>query len=170
MAKILPFPASGMLYAVAYHSGVGAVICRVSGRRGDIFFCRQALGAGFWPATVCAWCYPLTAFFVLWQGFPTGLGVYWLPWICWSVDKTIRSSSPWAVIALSIATFLTLTSGHLDVGVQVLLGSGIFALWSWWDTHRGEWFGRKSIRAARGLVFGWGLGFLLAVPPYSALV
>jgi hypothetical protein len=95
---------------------------------GMYFFCRQSLRVSFWPATVCAWCYPLTAFFVLWQGFPTGLAVYWLPWIFLWVDKTARGTSPLAAIGLSIVTFLALTSGHIDVAGQVLLGSGIYAI------------------------------------------
>jgi hypothetical protein len=60
---------------------------------GMYFFCRQSLRVGFWPATVCAWGYPLTAFFVLWQGFPTGLAIYWLPWIFLGVDKSTRHES-----------------------------------------------------------------------------
>ena len=131
---------------------------------GMYFFCRQSLRVSFWPATVCAWCYPLTAFFVLWQGFPTGLAVYWLPWIFLCVDKTARGTSPLAAIGLSIVTFLALTSGHIDVAGQVLLGSGIYASWCLWNTYPGEWFCRKSRTAIAMLVLGWGLGFLLAAP------
>lgn len=131
---------------------------------GMYFFCRQSLRVSFWPATVCAWGYPLTAFFVLWQGFPTGLAVYWLPWIFLGVDKTARDTSPLAAIGLSIVTFLALTSGHIDVAGQVLLGSGIYAIWCLWNTYPGEWLCRKSRTAIAMLVLGWGLGFLLAAP------
>ena len=131
---------------------------------GMYFFCRKTLRVTFWPAAVCAWCYPLTAFFVLWQGFPTTLAVYWLPWIFWSVDKTILGASPLAAIGLSVVTFLVLTSGHIDVAGQVLLGSGIYAIWCLWDAHPGGWFGRKFRTAAGLLILGWGLGFLLAAP------
>ena len=131
---------------------------------GMYFFCRQSLTVGFWPATVCAWCYPLTAFFVLWQGYPTGLAVYWLPWIFLAADKTVRKTSPLATIGLSVVTFLALTSGHPDVAGQVLLGSGIYALWCWWDAHRDKGFGERSRRVLMKLVLGWGLGFLLAAP------
>jgi hypothetical protein len=131
---------------------------------GMYFFCRQVLRVSFWPAAVCAWGYPLTAFFVLWQGFPTGLAVYWLPWIFLCVDKTARGTSPLAAIGLSMVTFLTLTSGHIDVAGQVLLGSGIHAVWCLWNTYPGEGFGRKSRTAIAMLVLGWGLGFLLAAP------
>ena len=129
---------------------------------GMYFFCRRTLQVGFWPATVCAWCYPLTAFFVLWQGFVTALPVCWLPWLFLSVEKTVRDLNPWAVIGLSLVTFLVLISGQSDIAGQVLLGSGIYALWCWWGAGPGERFGRKARTALARLVLGWSLGFLLA--------
>jgi hypothetical protein len=140
------------------------------GGAGMYFFCRQSLPVGFWPAAVCAWCYPLTAFFVLWQGYPTSLAVYWLPWIFLAVDKTVRKTGSLAIIGLSVVTFLALTSGNLDVAGQVLLGSGIFAIWRLWNTYPGEWFHRKSRSAIAMLILGWGLGFLLAAPHMLPLV
>ena len=131
---------------------------------GMYFFCRKSLRITFWPAVVCAWCYPLTAFFVLWQGYPTDLAVYWLPWIFLSVDHAIRSTDAMAVTGLSLVTFLVLTSGHIDVAGQVLLGAGIYALWCLWDAHPGGWFVRKFWTASLTLILGWGLGFLLAAP------
>lgn len=131
---------------------------------GMYFFCRKALSVGFWPATVCAWCYPLTAFFVLWQGFPTGLAVYWLPWLFLAVDRTIRNGHSLAAPGLSVVTFLTLISGHIDVAGQVLLGSGIYAIWCWWQAHPGKWLDRKARAALAMVLLGWGLGFLLAAP------
>jgi hypothetical protein len=131
---------------------------------GMYFFCRQSLHVSFWPAAVCAWCYPLTAFFVLWQGFPTGLAVYWLPWIFLAVDKTVHGTSQLAVVSLSVVTFLVLTSGHSDLAVQVLLGSGIYAIWCLRDAHLGGGFHRKFRTAIVMLILGWGLGFLLAAP------
>ena len=131
---------------------------------GMYFFCRKALPVGFWPATVCAWCYPLTAFFVLWQGFPTGLAVYWLPWLFLAVDRTIRGTHPLAAPGLSVVTFLTLVSGHSDVAGQALLGSGIYAIWCWGSAHAGKWLNRKARTAMATVLLGWGLGFLLAAP------
>lgn len=46
---------------------------------GAYLFCRRALFLSFWPASLAAWCYPLTGFFVFWQGYPTCAPVYWLP-------------------------------------------------------------------------------------------
>jgi hypothetical protein len=125
---------------------------------GMYFFCRGALRVGFWPAAVCAWCYPLTAFFVLWQGYYTGLPVAWLPWLFLSVNQTIRGNNPRNPIGLSIITFLVLTSGQIDIAGQVLLGSGIYATWRLGHVHRGEWFQRKCRTAIALLVLGWGLG------------
>jgi hypothetical protein len=131
---------------------------------GMYFFCRKALSVGFWPATVCAWCFPLTAFFTLWQGFPTALAVYWLPWLFLAVDRTIRGTHPLAAPGLSVVTCLTLVSGHIDVAGQVLLGSGIYALWCWWRAHPGTWLDRKARTTLAMVMLGWGLGFLLAAP------
>ncbi|MGO9585542.1 MAG: hypothetical protein ACLP2Y_05035 [Limisphaerales bacterium] len=137
---------------------------------GMYFFCREVLMVGFGPALVCAWCYPLTAFFVLWQGFFTGLPVDWLPWLFLSVCKTIRGINSRNTIGLSVVTFLVLTSGQIDIAGQVLLGSGIYALWCLWDVYRGEWLQKKFRTAIAMLVLGWGLGFLLATPYILPLV
>lgn len=131
---------------------------------GAYAFCRRMLAVGFWPATIAAWCYPLTGFFILWQGFATGLAVYWLPWILLTADKTARCTSPRAPVWLALATCLVLISGHLDVGSQVVLASGLYGLWCLLDAWRNEWFGRQARRAATGLAAGWALGFLLAAP------
>ena len=131
---------------------------------GMYFFCRRTLQVGFWPATVCAWCYPLTAFFVLWQGFTTGLAVCWLPWLFLAVDRTIRGTHPLAAPGLSVVTCLTLISGQIDIAGQALLASGIYAIWCWWRAHPGKWLDRKSSAALARVLLGWGLGFLLAAP------
>lgn len=137
---------------------------------GMFCFCRKSLRVGFWPATVCAWCYPLTAFFVLWQGYSTALAVYWLPWIFLSVDKTVRGESSSAPVGLSVVTFLVLTSGQIDIAGQVLLGSGLYAIWCLCHTYPGEWLRRKSRSAIMMLILGWGLGFLLAAPQMLPLL
>jgi hypothetical protein len=130
---------------------------------GGYFFCRRALRVGFWPATLAAWCYPLTAFFVLWQGFPTSAPVYWLPWLLLAVDRTARGNRM-APVALAVVTGLALVSGHVDVAGQVLLVSGLYALWCLWDVYRPGPCRRAPAKGALLLAAGWGLGFLLAAP------
>lgn len=104
----------------------------VAGLGAYLFFGR-VLGASFWPATIAAWCYPLTAFFVLWQGYPTSSSVVWFPWLLLAVDGTVArgegQGARGAPIGLAIVTCLVLVSGHLDVAGQVLLGSGLYGLW-----------------------------------------
>jgi len=131
---------------------------------GTYAFCRRVLRVSFWPAALGAWCYPLTGFFVLWQGYPTSLPVYWLPWLLLAVDKAARRASPWAPIGLSAVTGLILVSGQLDVAGQVLLVSGLYALWCLLDAYRGRWFQWQARSAVMALTFGWTLGFLLAAP------
>jgi hypothetical protein len=131
---------------------------------GMYLFCRQTLRVSFWAAAAVAWCYPLTAFFVLWQGYPVALPVCWLPWIFLCVDKITRGRGTLAIVGLSVVTFLVLTSGANDVAGQVLLGSGIFALWRLWTVHRRKRRWQKPKLAAAMLVIGWSLGFFLAAP------
>jgi hypothetical protein len=61
-------------------------------------------------------------------------------------------------------TGLVLTSGQLDVGGQVLLASGLYAVWCLIDAYRkGQPFW-KAGKAGLALAIGWGLGFMLAAP------
>jgi len=131
---------------------------------GAYFFARSVLAVSFWPGAVMAWCYPLTGFFIFWQGYPTCAAVYWLPWIFLATDKTIRRASRKAPIGLSVATALVLISGHLDVAAQVLMGSGMFAIWCWYDAYPGQWFGRRAQKSVLALLAAWTLGFMLAAP------
>jgi hypothetical protein len=131
---------------------------------GAYLFFRRVLGVGFWPAAICSWCYPMTGFFISWQGFPIGLPAYWLPWILLAVDKTVRNSDSLAPVALAGVTCLVVISGQLDVAGQVLLASGLYGLWCLFDTFRGQWFQRQARRAMALLAAGWLLGLLLATP------
>ncbi len=126
-------------------------------------FCRRALGVGFWPAAIAAWCYPLTGFFVLWQGFGPSLPVCWLPWLLLAVDRTVRGGSRWAPMGLAVTTCFVL-NGQLDVAGQVLLVSGLYAVWCCWDAYGRQWFARGARRALLALAAGWTIGFLLAAP------
>ena len=95
-------------------------------------FAGACSAVGFWPAAIAACCYPLTGFFVLWQGYGAPHTVCWLPWILLAVDKTVRGAHALAPIALSVVTCLVLISGQLDFAAQVLLGSGFYSLWCLW--------------------------------------
>ena len=96
---------------------------------GAYFFILRALQLRFGPAAICGICYPLTAYFILWQGFPTNMTVCWLPWVMLAVDRTLRGAGLLAPIGLGLSTGLALVSGAIDAAGQVLLGSGLYALW-----------------------------------------
>ena len=131
---------------------------------GFYLFCRRALGVGYWAATIPAWCYPMTGFFVFWQGFPTCGSVYWFPWLLLAVDRTVRRSSLIAWVGLSVVTCLVLISGHIDVAGQALLASGLYATWCFWDAYGERWYQAQARTALITLATGWCLGFLLAAP------
>ena len=57
---------------------------------GAAFFFRRVLHVGFWPAAIGGICYPVTGFFVLWQGYPLSSVTAWFPWILLATDRTIR--------------------------------------------------------------------------------
>jgi hypothetical protein len=130
---------------------------------GAYLFCRRVLQVSFWPAIIIAWGYPMTGFFIFWQGHPVSASVYWLPWLLFAVDRTVRGNRI-AAAALALVTGLVLVSGHIDVAALVLLVSGMFALWCLREVHGRQIFCRKAGKAALILTLGWGLGFLLAAP------
>ncbi|HEX4086243.1 MAG TPA: hypothetical protein VHY22_15105 [Chthoniobacteraceae bacterium] len=131
---------------------------------GAYLFFRRALKVSFWAAAVPAWCFPLISYFIYWQGFPTCAPVFWLPWILLAVDSSIRRTSAAGIAALAVVTGFILVSGALDVGGQVLLVSGLYAVWCLWDTYRAHLLGAGIGRAIASLVLGWALGFCLATP------
>ena len=131
---------------------------------GAYCFFRSVLGVGFWPAALAAWCYPLTGFFVFWQGYTIATPVVWLPWLFLAVDKTVRQANLKSAAGLSVVTGLVLTSGALDIAGQVLLASGLFAIWGLLDAYPRQWFGAQARRALILLGLGWTLGFMLATP------
>ena len=130
---------------------------------GAWYFARHVLRVGFWPATLIAWCYPMTGFFILWQGYPTCAAVYWLPWLLAATDGTARLKKL-AAPMLAAVTGLVLVSGHIDVATQTLIVAGFYALWCLWDEHRQKLFGPVGGKAALFLLAGWGLGFALGAP------
>ena len=127
-------------------------------------FCRNVLQVGFWPAAVAASCYPMTGFFVFWTCYSLPFSVCWLPWMLLAVDATVRRASRFGGLGLAAATALTLLSGQLDVGGQVLLASGLYAVWCFIDQYGKQCFSPRVLSAVATVVAGWGLGFLLASP------
>lgn len=137
---------------------------------GAYAFCRRVLSLSFWPSAFAAWSYPLTGFFVFWQGYPTALPVCWLPWVFIAVERAIRGRRMVWAIALAPLTGLVLVSGSLDVAAQVLLVSGLFAVWCACGVYRERHELRALAPSSAQVVTAWVLGFLLAAPYVLPLV
>lgn len=132
---------------------------------GAYCFFRRVLGVGFGPAAIGAWCYPHTGYLVLWGWIHHSGVVSWLPWVLLATDRTIRRPSGWGGPALALFTALTLLSGKMDTSGQVLLASGLFAVWCVFDRYGWRRLILKPSRAAvASLLGGWVLGSALAAP------
>jgi hypothetical protein len=129
---------------------------------GAYLFFRRALGSGFWASVVGAWCYPLTGFFVQWQGFDLSYVVAWLPWILLAVSLTIRKPKGFGPVLLAISTALALVSGQLDVAGLVLLSSGLYAVSCLIEVHGWGRWNSQMIAPVGTLALGWGMGLAMA--------
>jgi hypothetical protein len=128
---------------------------------GAYFFFRNALEVSFWPAAICAWCYPATGFFVFFQGYVRV--VTWFPWLLLALDRIARGVVRCAPFALGAVTCLVIISGQLDLAGQVLLSTGLYLLWRLREGWRNT--GKKLIRQAFApTILGWTIGLLLAAP------
>lgn len=150
---------------------------------GAYCFFRRALVVSFWPAALCAWCYPLSGFFIFWQGFGSPEVVCWLPWLLLATHRTVSGWSALDPLGLAAVTCLTL-SGQLDIAGQVLLASAAYALWVYFTSTQQEQRNPKLHQAASSRIVGswsrvkpvlfrlsagWILGFLV-VAPYTLSV
>jgi hypothetical protein len=134
----------------------------VAGVGAYVFF-RRVVGVGFWPATIGGWCYPLSGFFLLWQGYPHSSVTAWLPWMFLSVDSVLRRPLGWGGPALAGLTSLVLIT-RIDVGAQVLLASGLFALWCLGREQVRQPGLRRALAGGVAISAAWTIGFLLAAP------
>jgi hypothetical protein len=132
---------------------------------GMYLFCRRCLRVGFWPAAIVAWCYPLTAFFIFWQGqYCFATTVAWLPWVLLGVHRAVRRPSGVRVAVLAVPTALAAVSGHPDIAAEVLMVAGLYALWCLGDCHWKRWLTGRCARATLAVALGFGAGLLLAAP------
>ena len=134
----------------------------VAGTGAYVFF-RRVLQVSYWPAAITAWCYPLTGFFILWQGHSLPHAVAWLPWILLSTNRAVQQPRGFGGMSLAIFTFLMIGCGAVDIAGQVLLVSGCYAIW---QLIGKLWLSGSGIRplfaSVTVLIAGWGLGFVLA--------
>ena len=138
---------------------IQVLVALVAGGGAYVFF-RRVARVEFWPAALAAWCYPLTGAYLLWQGFWLPSVMCWLPWMLTTVDMTVRRPTGWGGPLLALLSGIVLLGGAVDIGGQVLLASGIYAVWCFIDQYAGAWFTWRSLQAAVVTVLAWGLGIL----------
>ncbi len=133
-------------------------------------WCRRGMGLGFWPAVFAGWCYPVSAFFILQQGYAPTPVVAWLPWLLLAVEGTARRPLSWAGPAVALLTALAVLSGQLDIAGQVLLVSGIYGAVRLLTIYWKRWFTWPAVRSAVALGVAWLLGLCLAMPQWLPVV
>jgi hypothetical protein len=126
---------------------------------GIYYFCRRILGLGPWPSVIAAWCYPLTGSYVLWVGQWIPAVMCGLPWSLAAVDRAVRAPRGWGGPAVGIVTTLLLLGGAPDIAAQVLMVSGLYALWCILDEYGARAFSLKGLRVLGALALAWMLGF-----------
>lgn len=129
---------------------------------GAYLFFRRALGVGFWPAVTGAWAYPLTAWYVLWAGFPVATVTAWLPWMLVATRSAVRRPGGLGAPVLAALTALAILAGHADVAGHVLLCSGLYAAWLLAARYARPLRAAAAGRATAALLAAWALGVALA--------
>ncbi len=152
---LVPLPATlawiQLLHALTLAGGVYA-------------FARKSLGLSFWAALAGSCCAPWCGYMVLWQGFPMTAPVALFPWLLTAVERTVRMPGGAAPPCLAALTAVHLLSGGFDVGCQVLLATGLYAVFVICDRYLRVRQWRSGIHAAAAFGSAWLLGFLLAAP------
>lgn len=129
---------------------------------GAYLFFRRALGVGFWPAAVGAWCSPLIGFLVLWRGYPPSFVVVWLPWLLLATDGAVRRPGGWSAPGLAMVTAFVLLSGHMAMAAHVLLVAGLYFVWREIDFFGWRLFRPAALGSMVAVIGGWSLGFVLS--------
>ena len=137
------------------------LVAIVAGMGAYIFF-RQVLQVSHWPAAIVAWCYPLSATFILWQGYGVPPVVCWLPWILLATDCAVRRPRGWGGPMLALVTGLMMLSGQSDVAGQILITSGMYALWCCIDHYGIGGTSARSFSALASATMAWTLGILMS--------
>ncbi|MBX3414212.1 MAG: hypothetical protein KF708_16110 [Pirellulales bacterium] len=135
------------------------------GGLGAYLYFRRVLRVRFWPAAIGAWCFPICGYLVMWCGFGSSGVVTWLPWMFLATDAVLRRPAGWSGPSLACITTLVLLSGHLGDGAQVLLASGLYAVWNLIALARLEGIlHRRTLLRVVTLCVAWAVGICLAAP------
>jgi hypothetical protein len=133
---------------------------------GAYLFFRRVLQVSVWPALLGAWCFPLTSYFVVWQGAIFTYALATFPWLLLVIETIIAAPRRWGGPALAALTGLILISVSLDFAALILLAAGSYALCRL--ICRSSWVDRA--KGALVLATAWGLGFAIALPAIVPLM
>ena len=98
--------------------------------------------------------------YVVWQGFGLPAVMCWLPWVLLAVDQAVRRPAGWGGPCLAVLTFVVLVGGTPGIAGQMLIASGLYALWCYVDQYRTAWFTWRSLQSLALLALAWILGIL----------
>lgn len=126
---------------------------------GAFLFFRRVARVAYWPAVAGAAIYPLTMFFVQWQYYVISSACTWLPWLLWLTDATVRRPRGLAPIGAAAATAAVFVEGLGAPWPHMLLASGLYALWCWFDEYgcRRLW-SRAAVHGLAAICCAWALG------------
>jgi hypothetical protein len=139
---------------------VEVLIALVAGIGAYVFF-RRVLGVSFWPATIVAWCYPLSGAMIFWQGYGLPAVMCWLPWVLLATNVVVRRPMSLGGPSLALLTAIVLVGGAADIAGQLLLACGIYAVWCYFNQYG---LRRPVGWSAIGMtMLAWGLGALMSL-------
>jgi hypothetical protein len=154
-----PFLPGYLIASPVVLAWIQLLIALVAGGGAYVFF-RRVLGVRFWPAAIAAWCYPLSGAYIVWQGFWLPAVMCWLPWVLLAVDETVRRPFGWGGPCLAVLTTVVILGGAPSISGQLLLTSGVYALWRCVELYGIPRPSRPWLTSAAMTVMAWGLGIL----------
>ena len=163
-AKLSPFNALYYCFPTPVTLAWMQVFVTLVAGVGAYLFFRKTMHVNFLPAAIGAWCFPLTGFFVQWQGYGLAYPIAILPWVLLAIYLSTHGKAIWGIVLLALFSGLMLVAGALDVALLAMLGCGFYALWCLWDQHGVRIYRAPGLKAVGALTIGFALGLALATP------
>ena len=129
LAQVLALSGPAILHRVSRRAGLDTTAGRDCGRLGGVPLLPARAGSQLLAGGDCLLVLPADRVFrLLARAIPPACRCIGFPGCCspWTKRREARVLAP---VGLSVVTCLVLVSGHLDVAAQVLLASGLYALW-----------------------------------------
>ncbi|MEK7569852.1 MAG: YfhO family protein [Patescibacteria group bacterium] len=126
-----------------------------------LYVCAGAWGWRRSSRILAGLAYVLSAPFVLWSTTSIMSAVAaWLPWLVWAIQGLHRTLAWRWVVGIALLTMATFFSGQVQIGLLVMLVSGIWAVAFW---QRNQWQKRLGLFTI-AFVLGIGLSAIQLLP------